>query len=447
MKTCALRNLGCKVNEYETDAMKQQMAAAGYRILDFEEKADVYIINTCSVTNIADRKSRQMIHQARKRNPEAVIVAAGCYVQARDEEVLREGYADIILGNDKKGHLPELVSEFMETRQTIRQVDDLKKPRAYEELSLTDHVEHTRAFVKIQDGCNQFCSYCIIPFTRGRVRSRKKEDILQEIRFLAQQGYKEVVLTGIHISSYGMDFRGDTVYQPEKSEELLDLLEELEKVPGLMRVRLGSLEPRIITPDFVKRLRGLSKFCPHFHLSLQSGCDETLKRMNRRYTTKEYKESVELLRDAFNHPAITTDVITGFAGETDEEFAVTKQFLSDLELYEIHVFPFSVRKGTAAEKMPGQNPESVKKARSRELLDLTAHQSRSFREWYLEKEAEVLLEETEEWNGTLYTVGHTREYVKVAFPGMEKEKGQLVTGILKGFLEYDKMLAESKKIE
>ena len=446
-KSCALRNLGCKVNEYETDAMKQQMAAAGYEIREFEETADVYIINTCSVTNIADRKSRQMIHQARKRNPEAIVVAAGCYVQARSEELIREGSCDIVVGNDRKGNLPALIEEFLETRKTVRAVEDLKQQRPYEELSLTERVDHTRAFVKIQDGCNQFCSYCIIPFTRGRVRSRRQEEVLREVRLLAEKGYREVVLTGIHLSSYGLDFTGETVYQPEKSEALLSLLKELEEVPGLERIRLGSLEPRVITREFVERIVGFKKLCPHFHLSLQSGCDETLRRMNRKYTTAEYAESVRLLREAYPHPAITTDVITGFAGETEEEFEETKAFLEKMKLYEIHVFPFSARKGTRAELMPGQNPESVKKERCRELLAMTERQSRTFREDYVGREAEVLLEETVEIGQTLYTIGHTKDYVTVAFPAGEGKEGQVVRGRVKGFLELDKMLAEWIKIE
>ncbi|MBR1813330.1 MAG: MiaB/RimO family radical SAM methylthiotransferase [Lachnospiraceae bacterium] len=460
MKSCALRNLGCKVNEYETEAMKRQMQEAGYEIVPFEEAADVYVVNTCSVTNIADRKSRQMLHQARKKNPDAVVVAAGCYVQAAADDLLKEGCADILLGNDQKGHLAEAVAEWMRKREDETAgemacyVSDIGKSREVEELVLADALDHTRAFIKIQDGCNQFCSYCIIPYTRGRVRSRRPGEILREVERVVEKGYREVVLTGIHISSYGLDFvseeesakpgaeSGIATYDPNRCEALLDLLFSLEQMPGLERVRLGSLEPRIITPAFVEGLKKCTKFCPHFHLSLQSGCDETLRRMNRHYTTAEYEAGCRLLREAFEHPAITTDVITGFAGETEEEFATTTRFLEGLNLYEIHVFPYSVRKGTRAQRMPGQNTESVKKARSRVLLDMTKRQSREFRAWYIGRGVDVLLEEQVEENGRIYSVGHTKEYVKVAFPGGKWELNTIVHGNVKGFLTNDKMLAE-----
>ena len=455
--------------------MRLQMISAGYEIVPFEERADVYIINTCSVTNIADRKSRQMIHRARSKNPEAIVVAAGCYVQASAKDLLDEGCADILIGNNQKKAVPALIEEYLSTKSPVMRVEDLGRCREYENLELTDRVDHARAFIKIQDGCDQFCSYCIIPFTRGRVRSRKPEDILAETRTLAAQGYREIVLTGIHISSYGLDFpkeettqQSDTqqpvvpsleadtkeaVTQPGQQKSvwperpLLDLLGELQKVDGIERIRLGSLEPRIITPQFVKEIAAMPKVCPHFHLSLQSGCNATLARMNRRYTAEEFAESLALLREAYEHPAITTDVITGFAGETEEEFAESREFLEKIGIYEIHVFPYSVRKGTRAEKMPHQNPESVRKERCRELLALTERQSHAFREWYLGRTTQILTEEQVEIDDRIYTVGFTKEYVKLAIEGGKWELGTILPVKVTGFLTPDKMLAEPLKIE
>jgi threonylcarbamoyladenosine tRNA methylthiotransferase MtaB len=434
MKKCAFHNLGCKVNAYETEAMQEQMAEAGYEIVPFEEKADVYVINTCSVTNIADRKSRQMIHRARKKNPAALIVAAGCYVQAAAEDLKKEGAVDIILGNNQKGKLAEALAEWERTHVPIARLADVLHEKNYEDLWMSRTAEKTRAFIKIQDGCNQFCSYCIIPYTRGRVRSRRPEEIVREVTALAEKGYQEVVLTGILLSAYGIDLEG--------KPELLDVVKALDVIPGLERIRLGSLEPRVITESFVSELAGTRTFCPHFHLSLQSGCDETLKRMNRHYTTREYLDKCRIIREYFEHPAITTDVITGFPGETEEEFETTEQFVQEAAFFEMHVFPYSRRKGTPAEKMPGQLTEAVKKARSARLLTLEKEMSRRFREYYIGRDVEVLLEEPVEIGGQTYTLGHTREYVKVLLPGKAEETNRIVRARVVGALDEDKMLAE-----
>ena len=376
MKKAALHNLGCKVNAYELEAYAELLREEGMEIVPFTEKADLYIVNTCSVTNIADRKSRQMLRRARALNPEAKVVAMGCYVDTSARDLIREGLCDEVIPNDKK--------------ETF--LKQLKKP-----------LDHTRAFLKVQDGCDQFCSYCIIPYARGRSKSRGREEILSEAKGLAENGCREIVLTGIHLSSYGKD-TGDT---------LLSLIKGVAEIPGIKRIRLGSLEPRIITGALAEELSRIPEFCPHFHLSLQSGCEETLKRMNRHYTPEEYLEAVQILRRSFLHPAITTDVITGFPGETEEEFEETFRFLSDLAFYEIHVFPYSRRRGTRAEKLPMQIPEPVKKERAARLLALTKEQAITFRKWYLGKEAEVLLEEEGECAGEKGYIGYTKEYVRL----------------------------------
>lgn len=419
MRKAALHNLGCKVNSYETEAMQQMLEQAGYEIVPFQEQADVYIINTCSVTNMADRKSRQMIHRAKKQNSQAVIVAAGCYVQTAAERGEVDETIDIIIGNNKKHELIQQLEEYFSKQQKVKAMIDINDAgEAYEELSLNRIAEHTRAFIKVQDGCNQFCSYCIIPYARGRVRSRKREDVLKEIRQLAENGYQEVVLTGIHLSSYGVDI-GDS---------LLHLIEEVHKIEGIARIRLGSLEPKIVTEEFAKRLAELPKICPHFHLSLQSGCDATLRRMNRKYNTAEYQKGCELLRKYFDHPAITTDVIVGFPQESEEEFLQTKKYLEEIHFYEMHIFKYSKREGTKAAKMPGQIPETVKTERSNELLELEKKMSREFREYYLGKETEVLLEEETVIDGVTYYVGFTKEYVKVAVKSEKNLSNQLVKG-------------------
>ncbi len=402
----ALHNLGCKVNAYETEAMGQSLLEAGYELVPFDGEADVYLVNTCSVTNMADRKSRQMLRRARKRNPEAVIVAAGCYVQAQAEEILRSGAADLVIGNNQKGRLVELLAGFRERTAGAGAVLDMAHAVEYEELSLVRTAEHTRAFIKIQDGCNQFCSYCIIPYTRGRIRSRRPEDILAEIGRLAGAGYREVVLTGIHLSSYGKDF--------EDPVPLLSVIGRVAELEGIERIRLGSLEPRIVTEEFVRGLSAIEKVCPHFHLSLQSGCDRTLKRMNRHYSTEEYAACCGLLRKYYEHPAITTDVIVGFPGETEEEFSETLDFLARIGFYEMHVFKYSKRQGTKAAAMASQVPEGVKTERSRRALSLAEELSEGFRRYYRGSVQEVLLEEETQIGGGRYMTGFTREYVKAA---------------------------------
>lgn len=428
MKKAAFHNLGCKVNTYELDVMEQILKNRGYEIVPFEEAADVYVINTCSVTNIADRKSRQMIHRAKKNNPEAVVVAVGCYVQTAGEDALADECADLCIGNNKKGEIGELLEKFLADRENENYaVPDISAEKEYEELFLTETADHVRAYIKIQDGCNQFCSYCIIPHARGRVRSRRAENIIKEIRELAEKGYREFVLTGIHISSYGTDF----VYRETKAnlfheESLLCLIEKIAEIPGVDRIRLGSLEPRIISEEFAERLSKIRKLCPHFHLSLQSGSDETLKRMNRKYTTEEFLEKVELLRKSFVHPAITTDVICGFPGEDEAEFEQTKAFLEKVHFFEMHIFKYSKRKNTPAAVMPGQLTEAEKGIRSDELLEMEMRHSNEFRSFYLGKDVPVLMEEKKRINGEEYFVGHTPEYVKVAVRGEEDWQNRIV---------------------
>ena len=401
----ALHNLGCKVNAYETEAMQQILEEAGYEIVPFSEYADVYVINTCSVTNMADRKSRQMLHRAKKQNPDAIVVGAGCYVQTKEAQALVDESIDIVIGNNKKHELVPLLREYEASHRKMACVADINhEKQAYEELSLSRTAEHTRAFIKVQDGCNQFCTYCIIPFARGRVRSRELPDVLQEIRTLAKSGYREVVLTGIHLSSYGVD----------NGESLLHLIEAVHELEGIERIRLGSLEPRIVTDAFAKRLSELPKICPHFHLSLQSGCDTVLSRMNRRYDTAEYEAGCALLRRYFEHPAITTDVIVGFPGETEEEFAQTKEYLKRIHFYEMHIFKYSRRQGTRAAVMEHQVPEEIKTKRSAQLLALAESMSREFRAYYVGKEEEVLFEEPMEVDGETWYTGYTKEYVKIA---------------------------------
>ncbi|MGN0352611.1 MAG: tRNA (N(6)-L-threonylcarbamoyladenosine(37)-C(2))-methylthiotransferase MtaB [Roseburia sp.] len=428
MKKAALHNLGCKVNSYETEAMQQSLESAGYQIVPFSEVADVYVINTCSVTNMADRKSRQMLHKAKKMNPNAIVVGAGCYVQTKEAEALLDGTIDILIGNNRKHELLTLLEEYEKEHKNQQSVSDINhEKQEYEELYLEKTAEHTRAFLKVQDGCNQFCSYCIIPFARGRVRSRKTEDVIAEVKRLAEHGFREVVLTGIHLSSYGVDL--DT--------NLLTLIEKVHEVDGIERIRLGSLEPRIMTEDFVKRLSELPKICPHFHLSLQSGCDDTLLRMNRKYTTAQYEEGCQLLRKYFAHPAITTDVIVGFPGETEEEFEKTKEFLKRIHFYEMHIFKYSKREGTKAAVMEHQIPEQKKTERSAVLLELEREMSKEFRDFYCGKEVKVLMEEAMEYQGETYFTGYTEEYVKIAVKTTENLSNQFVSGKIKGLLKEE----------
>ena len=426
MKKVALHNLGCKVNAYETEAMQEILEQNGYEIVPFEEKADAYIVNTCSVTNMADKKSRQMLHRAKKMNPEAVVIAAGCYVQSAGEELLKDTSVDILIGNNEKVNLPSILENWEKEHNPLH-VHDLTREHTYEELTLSHTAGHTRAFMKIQDGCNQFCTYCIIPYTRGRVRSRRLSDIVAEAGRLAENGYQEVVLTGIHLDSYGTDL--------EEHENLLTVIREIAKIDGIKRIRLGSLEPRIMTEEFVAGLAAEEKLCPHFHLSLQSGCDATLKRMNRRYSAEEFRQCCERLRRHFDDPALTTDVIVGFPGETEEEFTATVEFLKDICFYETHVFKYSRRKGTKADRMPDQIPEQIKNERSDVLLALTEKNSGEYRKKLLGRTVKVLLEEESTIGGTTYLTGHTREYVKVAVAPETAAAGEIidvkVTGLLK----------------
>ena len=426
MKKAALHNLGCKVNAYETEAMQQLLEEAGYEIVPFSEKADVYVVNTCSVTNMADRKSRQMLHKAKKLNPDSIVVGAGCYVQTKEQEAISDLAIDIIIGNNKKHELVSLINEYMAKRENTHSdlftenavIDINDNKQEFEELFLSKTAEHTRAFIKVQDGCNQFCSYCIIPYARGRVRSRSIENVLAEVNRLAQNGFKEIVLTGIHLSSYGVDC----------DDNLLHLIREVHKVDGIERIRLGSFEPRLITEEFASELSKLKKVCPHFHLSLQSGCDETLKRMNRKYTTEEYAESCKLLRKYFDHPAITTDVIVGFPGETEEEFEKTKEYLEKIHFYEMHIFKYSKRQGTRAAVMDNQVPDEIKTKRSSILIELGNRMSKEYRDYYMGMDKEVLFEEKTKLSGKDYFVGYTKEYVKVAIETQENVENRLITG-------------------
>ncbi|MBQ3391896.1 MAG: tRNA (N(6)-L-threonylcarbamoyladenosine(37)-C(2))-methylthiotransferase MtaB [Lachnospiraceae bacterium] len=451
-KRAAFHNLGCKVNSYELDIMRQKMAEAGYETVPFEEEADIYVINTCTVTNIADRKSRQMIHRAKKKNPDALVIAVGCYVETDPGRTAADSAVDLAIGNNNKARIAELLDDFLAraeeredlspgSRKTMggRTMSDLTKAPEYENMQLVSP-GRTRAFIKIQDGCNQFCSYCIIPYARGRIRSRAPQEILEEVRRLVREGTSEIVLTGIHISSYGLEWDGGSgaPYDPVKAgRNLLALLRELSGIEGLARIRLSSLEPRIMTEAFVSGIAKIPQICPHFHLSLQSGCGETLRRMNRHYTPQEYLEGVKRLRRYFEKPAITTDVITGFPGETVKEFEETVRFLEEVDFYEIHVFRYSVRRGTVAEKLPGQVPEAVKALRSDRLLEMTAEQAARYRAQFAGRRQSVLIEEAVEADGKQYYRGHTARYVQVYLPreeaaaaGLDPAPGMLVAGVL-----------------
>ena len=424
MKKVALHNLGCKVNAYETEAMQELLEQHGYEIVPFKEGADVYIINTCTVTNMADRKSRQMLHRARKMNPGAVVVACGCYVQAKRDEI--DDCIDIVVGNNRKKDIIEILSEHEAMQEGVqKELVDINNINEYEELRLSQTAEHTRAYIKVQDGCNQFCSYCIIPYARGRVRSRSHDSVIREVEELARNGYKEVVLTGIHLSSYGVD----------TGDDLLSLILSIHEIEGIRRIRLGSLEPRIITEEFAKTIAGLPKMCPNFHLSLQSGCDATLKRMNRHYTSEEYYEKCVLLRKYFDNPALTTDVIVGFPGETEEEFAQSKAFIDKVDFYETHVFKYSKRAGTRAAQMEEQVPESVKAVRSNELLELTRRKQASYEEALVGTTQEVLMEEEMICQGEIYQVGHTKEYVKIGQKTEENLTNQLINVEIESHLQ------------
>ena len=422
-KTVAFCTLGCKVNQYETDAMRGSFEAEGYEVKEFSQEASVYVINTCTVTNMADRKSRQMMHRAKKKNPDGIIVAVGCYVQAAKEQLEEDTLIDLVIGNNMKSQVVQIVEQYIQdnrhTEDRDAYVADIAHSHEYETMHIETVSEHTRAYIKIQDGCNQFCSYCIIPYARGRVRSRKMEDILQEVRNLTANGYKEIVLTGIHISSYGLDFEHTADeqedYGPFKNGALIDLIEALSGIEGLERIRLGSLEPRIITENFVRRLCKVPQICPHFHLSLQSGCDETLKRMNRHYTTALYLEKCGILRQYFDRPALTTDVIVGFPGETEEEFAQTERFLETVHFSDMHIFKYSKRRGTKAADMPNQIDPQIQSVRSEKLIALGERMKDDFLEVCKDQEQIVLIEEETEIDGTKYMTGHSKNYIRCAF--------------------------------
>ena len=405
-RTVAIHSLGCKVNSYEAESMEQLLKQAGYTIVPFDENitADIYIINTCSVTNIADRKSRQMLHKSKKINPDAIVVAAGCYVNADTKKAAEDNTVDIVLGNNCKINIVEALENYYKDKNNSEMVVDFKEKQEYEELKLDEVSTHTRAYIKIQDGCNQFCSYCIIPYTRGRIRSRDIDEIEEEVTKLVSKGFKEVVLTGIHLTSYGVD---------NNKGSLLEVIMRLDKIEGLQRIRLGSLEPRVITEEFAKTLSSSKKICPHFHLSLQSGCDTVLKRMNRKYTTQEYYDKCCILRKYFNNPAITTDVIVGFPQEIEEEFEATKVFLEKVHFYEMHIFKYSRRKGTVADRMEGQVDEKIKTQRSAILLELENKMSKEYRQQHIGKTEEVLIEEIVSENGKDYFMGFTPDYIRV----------------------------------
>ena len=416
MKKAALHNLGCKVNSYETDAMQRMLTEAGYTIVPFDDKADVYVINTCSVTNAADHKSRQMIHRAKKANPDGIVVAAGCYVQSADKSIAEDDAVDIILGNNRKSELIELLAQKLDEKKPDNRIEVGDNAERFEELGITQTGGHTRAFIKVQDGCNQFCTYCIIPYLRGRIKSRPEENILNECEALAKNGCREIVLSAIHLSSYGKD----------TGTGLPALLEKLSAIPGIERIRLGSLEPQIITRDFLHALACLPKVCPHFHLSLQSGSDTVLKRMNRHYTAGEYYEKCCLLREFYEHPAITTDIIVGFPGESEEEFLQTLQFARECAFADVHVFKYSKRAGTPAAAMPDQIPERVKQERSRILIDAARTMHADFVRWYEGRRVSVLFEETKPVQGRPVTAGYTPEYVRVTVNGDESLHNRII---------------------
>lgn len=435
----ALHNLGCKVNAYEIEAMQQLLEEAGYEIVPFEPGADIYVINTCTVTNIADRKSRQMLHKAKKMNPEAIVVATGCYVQTGGEKLEKDEAIDLVLGNNQKINIVEALAEYAENKPGHgSHVIKINQTKEYEDLSIDHTAEHVRAYIKVQDGCNQFCTYCIIPYARGRVRSRNIESVLKEVRALAEKGYKEVVLTGIHLSSYGVDF------PDEKKETLLSLIRAVHEIEGIQRIRLGSLEPGIVTREFAEGIAALPKVCPHFHLSLQSGCDETLERMNRRYRSGEYRERCELLREVYGNPALTTDVIVGFPQESEEEFRKSYDFVDSIRFYETHIFKYSRRQGTKAAAMDGQLTEAEKSFRSEKMIELHHRHAGDYEKSMLGKNLEVLIEEEYTKDGRTWYLGHSREYIKTAVPKLEAYGvNDIVSVKAEGFLEEHIMTGEA----
>jgi threonylcarbamoyladenosine tRNA methylthiotransferase MtaB len=410
-KSVAALTLGCKVNQYETDGMLELLEAEGMTVVNFDEKADVYLINTCSVTNMADKKSRQMIHRAKKINPDAIVIAAGCYAQAAKDKLEQDGQIDIIISNNRKKEIAHILAEYISTHNCIDNFVDISTENEYEPISINRTINHTRAYVKIQDGCNQFCSYCIIPYVRGRIRSRDLDSIVEEVTQLADFGVKEVVLTGIHISSYGKD--------KENGIYLIDVIDAITDIESIERIRLGSLEPGIITEEFVERIACNKKVCPHFHLSLQSGCNSVLKRMNRKYTREEYFEKCDMLRRAYDRPALTTDVIVGFPGETDEEFQDTVDYLEKLNLYEMHIFKYSPREGTVAAKMNNQIHPDVKNSRSDVLIDMSARHKAAYEASFVGETISVLVEEIVHKDEKTYLKGHTERYMDVMIPAAD----------------------------
>lgn len=434
MKTVAFHNLGCKVNAYEMDIMQQKFAENGFQIVPFGQKADVYVINTCTVTNIADRKSRQMLHKAKVLNPDATVIATGCYVQTGTENVEKDPAVDIAIGNNQKAKVFDLYMDYLKDKSQKMSVIDINHTFEYESMLLENTTERTRAYIKIQDGCNQFCSYCLIPYARGRVRSRDKDEILGEIDALSKKGVREFVLTGIHVSSYGITDPNNL-----SQNRLADLLEGINALPKVERIRLSSLEPRVVTEEFVKRISVLEKLCPHFHLSLQSGSNETLKRMNRHYTTDQYYQGVCLLREYFDDPAITTDVIVGFPGETDEEFEESFSFAKKVGFYEMHIFKYSKRKGTVAEKLPNQVADSKKDERSDRMIELGEALSLDYRKRHIGKATTVLFEERKTIGKEEYMVGLTPEYIRVAKKTDENLENVISNEIISGFILDDLM--------
>lgn len=437
MKTVAFHNLGCKVNSYETDIMQQKFVESGFEVVPFGQKADVTVVNTCTVTNMADRKSRQMLHKAKAINPEGVVIATGCYVQTDTENAEKDEAIDIIIGNNKKSMVIEILNDYLKSKEKNVQVIDINHTNEYETMFLSKTAERTRAYIKIQDGCNQFCSYCLIPYARGRVRSRDKQEILDEIRGLSEAGYKEIVLTGIHVSSYGIENPNDL-----SENKLADLIEAIHELPLVERIRLSSLEPRVVTEDFAKRLSALPKLCPHFHLSLQSGCDETLKRMNRHYTAEQYRAGVDVLRKYFDDPAITTDVIVGFPGETEEEFNKSFEFVKSVGFYEMHIFKYSKRKGTVAEKLPNQVKDADKDLRSDKMIELSEKLSEEYVKRHLGKSADVLFETEEIIDGSRYMTGFTKEYIRVYKKTEEDLSNSVLPVVLDRFVSKDMIVVK-----
>ena len=409
MKKVSFYTLGCKVNQYETNAMAQKFKEAGYEIVDVNDDiSDICVVNTCTVTNMSDRKSRQILRKVKEKNQDAIIAAVGCYAQVAKDDLQKMPEIDIVLGNEEKANIVKYVEEFISNKDNkIVEIEDIASKKEFEDMGQITYTEKTRAVIKVQDGCNQFCSYCIIPYARGRVRSRKMDSIIQEITQIAQKGIKEVVITGIHVASYGRDFGNEN--------GLIELLEKINEIDGIHRIRLGSLEPKIITEEFMQRLIKLEKMCHHFHLSLQSGCDETLKRMNRKYNTAEIKEIVERLRRYYDDVILTTDIIVGFPGETEEEFEKTYQFLKEIKLYKMHVFQYSPRKGTRAAVMPNQVVGNIKEERSRKLIELSNENQKRYNEMLIGKEVEVLFEDQAIEEKKKYFKGHTQNYILVKY--------------------------------